>query len=151
MFDSSYSKLRLRALEAFETVCFMFPVDEMEAEDIPDSTTWDIPAIVTFNGGRTGGMIIRTTPELSQSIVMNMLGVEAIDPKQMKDAIYEILNIISGNIAPMLNDSKNVYLIDPPRDATPEEVNGEKFTSLNRISFPLCLDEGVADIIIYHA
>lgn len=150
MLDSNYNKLRLRALEAFETVCFMFPVDEMEIEDISDTTIWDIPAIVTFNGGRTGGMIIRTTPGLSQSIAMNMLGVEAIDPKQKKDALYEISNIISGNIAPMLNDSENVYLIDPPRDAIPEEVNGGKFASLSRISFSLYLDEGVADIIIYH-
>lgn len=146
------NEIRRMTLEAFETMCFMFPVFDDETEGgVAVASEWAQQAVVRFDGDVNGGMIIRVCDGLRSALVENMLGFgEDVTEADRDGAVFELANIICGNIVPEVTAGKGVSYIQSPRTATNEEVSGNAFASCTKESVQVTLDEGLCEVIVYY-
>jgi CheY-specific phosphatase CheX len=144
-------KIKDMALSTFESMCFMFPMedDEFGAPE-HDDVDWAPGVIIRFDGDMNGGMLIKASHELRDAVTVNMLGDDDISDQQRLDACFELSNIICGNIVPLLTQNKGVSYIQSPRKATREELNGSAFKGFNEEIIPILLDEGFCEIRVYY-
>lgn len=141
------------AVETFELMCFMFPLDEDEVDDATCLDQEDaVSAVATFDGAAEGAMVLRVCPELVSAIALNMLGSDDATIEQKQGALCEIVNIICGNIAPFFTTDKDICYIRPPRIMGPGEDPDVTF-GMGKKSEKLSvyLDEGLAEITVYYA
>jgi hypothetical protein len=79
---------------------FMF-TDPLGAEGRPPAETWKALGVsLSFSGDIDGEFRFWASPELTQGIAVNMLGLDQADPlseARLSDALREIVNIIVGN------------------------------------------------------
>lgn len=140
------------AVETFELMCYMFPLDESEIlSDRPVLPEQRITSIVRFDGAAEGGMVIRATPELTDALAMNMLGTEKVSREQKEGALCEMVNIICGNVAPFFNKGEKICYIRPPWIAGRHEQADDYFKGMNREAVTLHLDDGSAEILVYYS
>lgn len=140
------------AFQTFEITCYMFPleeweIDEDETVDLGDDS---ISAVVHFDGAAQGGMQIRVSPELFDTISENMLGMEEGTRELKEGALCEIANIICGNIVPIFAKGDDICYIRTPKIAAGKQAAEEEFKSMTSESVHVHLDEGVAEITIYY-
>lgn len=144
------SKIYKTAIETFEITCFLFPLekDEVDSEGDKPLASSDIKTLVEFNGATKGLVVISPSASLLSAMAGNMLGIEEPDMKQKEEALCEVANIISGNIAPMFSCEDEICYIKPPRLIDKE---GEyTIEGAEKESVRVFLNEGVADIEVYH-
>ena len=102
--------------ETFASLAFMFPVD-------PDSPAAYDPkaarqAMVAFSGPFRGDLTLWASEELLEPLATNMLGLEdgvCPSPDQRQDAFRELLNVICGNLLPMIASPRDVFDVCEPR------------------------------------
>jgi len=141
------------AIRTFEMMCYMFPLDEDEVgEDDPCPDARCTTSLVTFDGASDGGMIIRADGDLVDAIAVNMLGSDDATTEQKQGALCEIANIICGNVIPSFSDGEKISYIRPPRVVAAGEDPHGLFRDMEK-SGPvrIHLDEGHADIVVYHS
>lgn len=149
----SYSnKIYEMAVKTFEITCFMFPVEEEEVDDKADEqlASSHIRTVVEFDGAAKGMVIITPSPYLLDVMAGNMLGIEEPNLKQKEEALREVANIISGNIAPLFSQDDEICYIKPPRLAEKNEVQDDVLEGAEKESVRVFLNEGVADIEVYY-
>ena len=136
--------------ETLEKLVFMFasPYDPEEStEQDPDTGV-----SVSFTGPFSGTLGMKVSGEVLSEIAVNMLGVDDEDettPDDQNDALKETINIICGNILPVIGGKEAVFNIDAPM-IIPEgedikERDGEKLVSDAKLS----LDEGRCDLVLF--
>lgn len=142
--------LREATEETFGSMAFMFPLSEEEATDGPAGKT--VTAQVAFCGPRRGGMTIAVPQEMMAPLAANMLGLEGDTPasdEQQIDALKEILNVICGNLLPLIGSNLDVYNVGAPAiveaGALGEPAAGQQTQGLGRIY----LDGGRVDVAMY--
>jgi len=140
------------AVETFELMCYMFPLDESEVttqQPVPGSDA--VTAAVRFDGAAEGGMSLRTSQSLMEAIANNMLGTDNASRDQKHGALCEMANIICGNIVPFFNKDRQICYIRPPFIASPDQDPEEMFRGKQREEVTIHLDEGTAEIIVYYS
>ncbi|KPP96462.1 MAG: chemotaxis signal relay system inhibitor of MCP methylation protein CheC [Bacteroidetes bacterium HLUCCA01] len=144
-------QIRVLALRAFESMCFMFEMDDDFGDgDMAIATDYKDSVVIRFDGDVNGGMLISASPDLRQAAAMNMLGTDDVDEQHKKDACFELANIICGNIVPLLNKNDGVSFIQSPRTATKVEASGAAFKGFHEEVVSLSLDEGTCEIRVYY-
>lgn len=140
------------ALKTFEITTYMFPLDDMEIEEMNTEETLleSISASVSFEGAARGEMIISASPGLYEAIVENMLGVDDTTTEEKDAALCEIANIICGNIVPLFANNGLICKINPPAIVQNGEASKEKFKNFLNEDVTLFLDEGIAKISIFY-
>lgn len=146
------SKIYKTAIETFEITCFLFPLekDEVGSAGEEQFQSSDIQTIVEFNGATKGLVVISPSASLLRAMAGNMLGIEEPDTKQKEEALCEVTNIISGNIAPMFSHDEEICYINPPRLI--ERKGGQEYAmkGAEKESIRIFFNEGIADIKVYH-
>lgn len=136
--------------ETIEKLVFMFasPYDpENSTEGDPD-----IGVRVSFTGPFSGTLGMKVSEELLSEITVNMLGVDdedEITSEDQNDALKETLNILCGNILPVIGGKQAVFNIGAPM-IIPEGQDikgndGEELASDVKLS----LDEGRCDLVLF--
>lgn len=146
-------KIRKIAYDAFEIVCYMFPLEQWELEErgeinLPEDTP---KTIVTFDGAANGCMIIKPASDLLEAIAVNMLGTDKATDEEKEGALCEMANIICGNTVPLFAKNDKICYIRPPRILEPDKDPGNYFQKMQKEFLTLYLDEGVAELRIYYS
>jgi len=100
------------AQETFETLAFMYSVHE---QDSPAGAT--VTAEVSFRGPVHGRLILAVSDTMLSALGTNMLGFDdenLVDDAQQRDALKEVLNVICGNLLPMLYNQYDVFDVQAP-------------------------------------
>lgn len=137
------------AEETFESLAFMIP---MPAEDMVDGE--DVTrarARVSFTGPMTGELLLGVSTEMLPQLAANMLGLDgpSASPEQQSDALGEVLNVICGNLLPVIAGSRAVFNVGAPIflglvDAPPAPAGARQAASAE-----LTLDAGWAELTLY--
>lgn len=136
--------------ETIEKLVFMFAspyTPENSNEEDPD-----IGVRVSFNGPFSGTLGMKVAGEVLSEIAVNMLGVDnedEISPEDQNDALKETINVLCGNILPVIGGKQAVFNIGAP-ELIPEGEDmkvksGEKLISDVKLS----LDEGRCDLVLF--
>ena len=139
------------AVETFELMCYMFPLDESEVPDKQVKPEQCTTSVAHFEGAANGGMAICATPNLLDALAENMLGTEDATREQKEGALCEMVNIVCGNVAPFFSKDNEICYIRPPRITGPGEKAEELFPEMKSETVPLHLDEGSAVITVYYS
>jgi chemotaxis protein CheY-P-specific phosphatase CheC len=100
------------AQETFETLAFMYSVHEQDAPTGPPVT-----AEVNFHGPVHGRLVLTVSDTMLEALGVNMLGCDdgqIPSDEQQRDALKEVLNVICGNLLPMLYNQYDVFDVQAP-------------------------------------
>ncbi|OQY14545.1 MAG: hypothetical protein B6I30_00160 [Desulfobacteraceae bacterium 4572_187] len=136
--------------ETIEKLVFMFASlydPENSTEEDPD-----IGVSVSFTGPFSGTLCMKVSGEVLSEIAVNMLGVDDEDEitlDDMNDALKETVNVICGNVLPVIGGKEAVFNIGSP-EIIPEGEDlkgsdGEELASDVKLS----LDEGRCDLVLF--
>jgi CheY-specific phosphatase CheX len=137
----------------FEVVCFLFPLDPWEAEEMEDQ---QLPSdvtrsMVTFDGAANGGMIIETSPSLLNAIAENMTGSEDATADEKEAALCELANIICGNTVPIFSNNNQICSIHPPSILNSDKEIPTRFSQMEKESLKVFLDEGPVRLSLFYS
>jgi len=136
--------------DTLEKLVFMFasPYD-------PENSTEGDPGIgvsVSFTGPFSGTLGMKVSGELLSKITVNMLGVDdedEITPEDQNDALKETINILCGNILPVIGGKQAVFNIGAPMIIPEgEDIKGNDGEELAS-DVKLSLDEGRCDLVLF--
>jgi len=102
--------------ETFAALAFMFPLDA-EGSAAVDPGTME-RAVVEFSGPFRGALLISASAEMLEPLAANMLGLEdgvCSSREQRRDAFKELLNVICGNLLPVIASPRQVFDVNEPR------------------------------------
>ena len=100
------------AQETFETLAFMYSVHEQDAPSGPPVT-----AEVSFRGPVHGRLVLTVSDTMLPALGTNMLGgddTQSASDEQQRDALKEVLNVICGNLLPILYNQYDVFDVQAP-------------------------------------
>jgi CheY-specific phosphatase CheX len=109
--DEALSRVAVKTLEK---LAFMFSFPDPEESEPEDA----MRVAVDFKGVFTGSLLMEISRGAVPELAANMLGIEpACDStlEQCEDALKEALNVICGNLLPVIAGSEEVFHIDAPR------------------------------------
>ena len=106
--------LRRAAEDTFANLAFMFPAGEA-GEGQGEVSAWRAVAL-SFTGPLNGKLAMKVSDDLPVPIAANMLGLDDETPtaEQQADALRELLNVICGNMLPILAGSEEVFDVGAP-------------------------------------
>jgi len=135
------------AINTFEDICFMYAVPELK--DSQNDLALEAAAEVKYQGDYTGRLLIETRGGLFSAIAANMLSSGNPTPRQKKDALGEIANIICGNILPSLGGRG--YETGTPQFLSKDKLLKEKGQDKPLAEITLNFNEGRADVKLFVA
>jgi hypothetical protein len=82
-----------------------------------------VAVMVSFEGPKTGKLVISTCRSLLPILAANILGDE-LQPTELQqmDALGEVANIVCGNVLPAVFGPKDPFLLGPPRAIDPAAI-----------------------------
>ena len=109
-------------MEISERFAFMFgrPVDEIVT--LPADQKWS-QADISFKGGVSGTITLTVPRELCAGLAANILGLEPEDLEYgpvAKDALCELLNVVSGHVVRGLMEETDVFDLSVPTYKEPD-------------------------------
>ena len=142
------SELERVAAESFAALSFMLPVDE-PGDGAQPALGEAVMVAVAFHGPQTGLLTLAVSAEMLPVLAGNMTGEEAPPAaEQQHDALREMLNVICGNILPVLGGVEAVFDVGAPficpRVVTSADVKPVATARLN-------LDSGRVELAFYTA
>ena len=136
--------------ETIEKLVFMFASPYTPENSIEEDP--EIGVSVPFSGPFSGTLGMKVAGEVLSEIAVNMLGVEnedEISSEDKTDALKETINVLCGNILPVIGGKEAVFNIGGPVIVPEGEdmkvKSGEKFVSDVKLS----LDEGRCDLVLF--
>ncbi len=130
-------------VDSLEKLAFMFPFPESPPPNLELENS--IAARVAFTGPYPGTLTMILSDDVLRELAVNMLGVdddEEVSRDQLNDAIGEAVNIICGNVMPLIAGEKAIFNIQAPEIFPGAEPDNEKLTARAYLS----IDEGWCDI-----
>jgi len=130
------------AEDVFASLAFMFPVDADTSETNPGPPQ---QAAIDFRGPVNGTLLLSVTREMLDPLACNMLGLEdGILPSaaQKEDALKEALNVICGNLLPIIVTSRDVFSIGAPRLLPNGQANLPLASQTSTATARIALDAG---------
>jgi hypothetical protein len=122
-------KLAQVAEETFASMAFVLPPEEEES--VEDDGSSQSSASITFSGPFSGGLFLSVSQCMLPILADNILGIEescSTSPEEQQDALKEMLNVICGNLLPLIATPKDVFHVHQPRFVPDSEV-AETFVS----------------------
>ena len=125
-------------VDTLEKLAFMFAQPEDGGPE--DSTGSGTKAGVAFEGPFGGALMMSVSEEVLRELSANMLGVddEETTRDQRHDALKETMNILCGNLLPVIAGKEAVFDIGTPKiegeegfPETPGDPGSESAVSLN--------------------
>jgi CheY-specific phosphatase CheX len=101
------------ATATFESLAMLFPEPRSTdgAEFIPLAATYS----VTFRGAGVGRVVVGVTSGVLPALAENMLGAAAVPDCQLqRDALGELVNVVTGNVLPLVHGAAAVFRLDAP-------------------------------------
>lgn len=140
------------AEETFASLAFIIPLDP--DEEIPDETGDDtnIAASVGFAGPFDGTLMLSIPSGLLLELSTNMLGVEdGEEPptSEQHDAFTESLNIICGNLLPIIAGTEAVFDVHAPQIMADGQIPDEYDQCEPAGVATLLLDTGKAELALF--
>ena len=132
------------AISTFEDTCFMYAVPELK--EIQNNLKLDAAAEVRYQGDYTGKLLIETRGGLFSAIAANILSNDSPTPRQKRDALGEIANIICGNIVTCLGRSERGCKIESPRFLDKDKLGKEEQHGKPVSEITLNFNDGRADV-----
>lgn len=137
------------AEETFQSLAFMFSMGE---DEVGGAAAGEITAArVAFAGPFCGQVALWVSDDMLPALAGNMLGLDdgqTATPDQQHDALKELLNVICGNLLPVIASKTDVFNVRPPMLVTPKPVERPDFSAANaRVS--LNLDSGSAEVALF--
>jgi CheY-specific phosphatase CheX len=135
------------ATSTFEALALLFPEPGSTegAEFLPIEAAFS----VTYHGAGHGRVVVGVTAGVLPALAENMLGAAAApDPQLQRDALGELVNVVTGNVLPMINGATAVFRLNAPQPAgdTPFTAReGEVQAAFTRLQ----MDEGEALLALY--
>ena len=136
--------------ETLEKLVFMFGSQYDPEESIEQDP--DMGVSVSFTGPFSGTLCMKVSGGVLSEITVNMLGVDdedEITPEDQSDALKETINIICGNILPVIGGKQAVFNIGTPMIIPEgEDIKGNDGEELAS-DVKLSLDEGRCDLVLF--
>ena len=134
------------AVETFEKLAFMFafPEDEDPGEQVEAL----VSASVVFSGPFSGQVIIHISKAVLPELAANMLGLDDesdVTVDQQHDALKEALNVVCGNLLPVIAGRQHIFNMKMPQILSRDEIPESDPVSEVRLEF----DEGECKVAIY--
>jgi CheY-specific phosphatase CheX len=135
------------ATSTFESLALLFPepCSVEGAEFIPLAAAFS----VTYHGDQHGRVVVGVTTGVLPALAENMLGAAAApDPQLQRDALGELVNVVTGNVLPMVHGATAVFRLDAPLAAGDEPFKahaGETQVGFSRLQ----MDEGEAILAMF--
>ncbi len=149
----SYKREIYEAAEkTFEITCFLFPLEEEEvsSESQERLLLSNMQSVVEFSGAIDGMVIITPSKSLLSAMAGNMLAIDEPNEAEKEEALCEVANIISGNIAPIFSKEGDICYISPPQLFDSREKLTKKIRDSLKETVRIFLDEGIADIEVHY-
>jgi hypothetical protein len=132
-----------------EKLAFLFA---SPLEVFPEGAAADLfAARVEFSGPLQGAMELRMSEPAVDELAANMLGVDegsAPSPEERRDAFKELLNVICGNVLPVIAGEAAEFNLKAPcliaQNAVAETPGVGQATALSR----LMLDNGICTVAL---
>ncbi len=140
------------AAKTFEITCFLFPLEEEEVnnESQEQLSLSHMQSVVEFSGAIDGMVVITPSKALLSAMAGNMLGIDEPNDDEKEEALCEVANIISGNIAPIFSQKGDICYISPPQLFDSRKKLTKKIKDSLKETVRIFLDEGAADIEVHY-
>jgi CheY-specific phosphatase CheX len=137
------------AAEVFESLAFLIPMPE---EDGPSNSSPRIAAQVAFSGPFGGALALSVDAAMLPALAANMLGTEegtAVSQDHQNDAFKELLNVLCGNLLPIIAGKEAVFDVHAP-----QLLEGAVLPDTSSEGSPvwtaeLCVDAGKAELRLF--
>ena len=117
------SKLAQVAEETFASMAFLLPPEE--EEPVEDDGSCRASASIDFSGPFRGSLLLSVSRSMLPILTGNILGSEqggATSPEEQQDALKEVLNVICGNLLPLIATREDVFHVHQPRLVSNDDV-----------------------------
>jgi len=135
-------KLRQITLEAFESLCRLFP--EMEGNESAEAPYSEAVA-VEFSGPVRGIFYLYFQSRLRRAVAEAMLE-SAPTTQQEEDAMKEMANVICGNMLPYVVGPEPVFTLSPPRR---ESLSEKRASTETTVSTQVIFPQGAAEMSVF--
>jgi hypothetical protein len=149
MLQPATTSLFQAATSTFESLALLFPepCSTDGAEFLPLAAAFS----VTYHGPGTGRVVVGVTAGVLPALAENMLGSAAAPDQQLqRDALGELVNVVTGNVLPMVHGAAAVFRLDAPAAVADEPFkarDGETQVAFTRLQ----MDEGEALLAMFNA
>ena len=141
--------------EVLEKLAFIFSFPEEERDRMDYSAA--VAASVSFVGPFGGVLIIVISNEALPELAENMLGIdEETTREQQYDALKEMINVVCGNLLPLISGKKSVFNVDAPQiidhdiDEFCQNICGRDDETVSPAGMArLALDDGQCDNLLF--
>ena len=136
--------------ETLEKLAFLFAFSDDER--VKDGPAPAVTGQVDFSGFFSGSLVMRVSQGAVAELATNMLGLDdnsEVSVEEQQDAFKEMLNVICGNLLPVIAGDREEFAIGPPAVLTEEDAR----IALNN-GKPLCvvrlmLEDGFCDVYFF--
>jgi hypothetical protein len=140
-------KLAQVAEETFASMAFVLPLEEDAG--VEDDGSSQATASIAFSGPFSGGLFLSVSQCMLPILADNILGIEesgSATPEEQQDALKEMLNVICGNLLPLIATPKDVFHVHQPRFVTDNDVAGTFVSGVPEARVNLRLDCGRVEL-----
>jgi len=135
-------------VETLGKLAFLF-VAPLEGP-IPEDTHELATVRVRFSGPLSGGMQLRLSRSVLAELAGNMLGADdgsALSADEQNDALRELINVICGNLLPMICGGTAEFTIQTPFIPAAGASAAGKFAPVNAVSH-LSVESGICRVAL---
>ena len=147
MLQPATTSLFQAATSTFESLALLFP--EPCSTDGAEFLPLEASFCVTYHGAGEGRVVVGVTAGVLPALAENMLGSAAAPNTQLqRDALGELVNVVTGNVLPMVNGATAVFRLDAPVPAGDDPFRareGEVQAAFTRLQ----MDEGEALLALF--
>lgn len=147
MLQPATTSLFQAATSTFESLALLFP--EPCSTDGAEFLPIEAARCVTYHGAGEGRVVVGVTAGVLPALAENMLGAAAAPDEQLqRDALGELVNVVTGNVLPMINGAAAVFRLDAPVAAGDDPFlarEGEVQAAFTRLQ----MDEGEALLALF--
>ena len=140
------------AIETLERLAFLYSSPQDENNGLMLNP---MEASISFRGPFSGRLVLKISALAVLELSANMLGIdeENVTIEQQSDAIKEAINVICGNLLPVIGGNQVEYNINPPQIITETEdeksIVEDKDKSRPFAVVRLFIDEEPCELYLY--
>ena len=133
-------------LRVFEDLGFMLPTLELDREQA--AATFHSAVSIDFNGPVRGRLLVVINGDILPALASNMLGEDnAPSALRQEDALKELVNVICGNLLPLIAGSAAVFDVGEPKAQPSENAPDPNLPIAARQA--IGLERGRAELLLF--
>jgi hypothetical protein len=138
------------AEDVFASMAFIMLLDEESSA--PDEVGSRVLAQVQFSGPFDGRLMISVSCGMLPILAANMLGLAdgtSTSCEQQHDALKELLNVICGNLLPLIATPRDVFHVHEPHILREDESPDALGSNVSETGVTLWLDCGRVELTLF--